>query len=124
MANAAPVFVIAAKNSPASELSREQVARIYLGIPVFIESTKLSGIDYPDETEMHEKFRETILRKNAVQLKQYWTRLIFSGKAKPPEDLSDEKEMVATVRKYPHVIGYVYNKSLTAQVKVIGVFEL
>ena len=57
--------------------------------------------------------------KNAAQLKGYWAKLTFSGKAQPPQVLADSHAAVKKVAENPKYIAYVDKAAVDASVKVV-----
>lgn len=56
---------------------------------------------------LRDQFTREILKKSPSQLRSYWNRQIFSGKAVPPPDLESQEEVIAYVLANKGAIGYV-----------------
>ncbi len=56
---------------------------------------------------LREQFTREVLKKSPSQLRSYWNRQIFSGKAVPPPDLESEEEVIRYVLANKGAIGYV-----------------
>ncbi len=48
-------------------------------------------------TPLAMRFLKNVLNKNASQLKACWSKLVFTGKGKPPEEVSGGAAMVVKV---------------------------
>ena len=68
------------------------------------------------------QFIQGLLNKSEHQLKAYWSRLIFTGKALPPKEISDDAEMKRLVSANPSIIGYIDAASVDDSVKVVKIF--
>ncbi len=66
-----------------------------------------------------EAFHSVITKKNAAKLKAYWSRMVFTGKAQPPKEVSDDAAVIAKVSSDPEAIGYVDSGSVNDSVKVV-----
>jgi ABC-type phosphate transport system substrate-binding protein len=56
---------------------------------------------------LRDQFTREILKKSPSQLRSYWNRQIFSGKAVPPPDLESQDEVITYVLANKGAIGYV-----------------
>ena len=56
---------------------------------------------------LREQFTREVLKKSPSQLRSYWNRQIFSGKAVPPPDLESEDDVIRFVLANKGAIGYV-----------------
>lgn len=68
------------------------------------------------------QFVQGLLNKSESQLKAYWSRLIFTGKALPPKEINGDIEMKRLVGENPSVIGYIDAASIDDSVKVVKIF--
>jgi ABC-type phosphate transport system substrate-binding protein len=68
------------------------------------------------------QFVQGLLNKSENQLKAYWSRLIFTGKALPPKEIDGDTEMKKRVSANPSVIGYIDAASVDDSVKVVKIF--
>lgn len=68
------------------------------------------------------QFVQGLLNKSENQLKAYWSRLIFTGKALPPKEINGDIEMKRLVGENPSVIGYIDAASIDDSVRVVKIF--
>lgn len=64
-------------------------------------------------------FNKGMLGKSASQLKSYWAKLVFTGKATPPKSVANDAEMIALISANPNMIGYIEGAG-DASVKVVA----
>ncbi len=69
-------------------LTSEQVSNIYLG-----KSSDLIGVDLPDGNPLRDVVYQKVTGKDAAQVKAYWAKLVFTGKAQPLKELSSDAEV-------------------------------
>jgi ABC-type phosphate transport system substrate-binding protein len=103
----------------AQSLSQNDIERIYTG-----KSTR-----YPngDEIEAYnlkagsvvDTFNTSLLKRSTAQMNAYWSKLIFTGKGKPLQQVDSEQDMINAIASNPYAIGYVDSSSVTNNVKVI-----
>ena len=119
LANVA-VIVNSANNAAVDEAD---ISRIFLGkVKSFSTGETITLINLDASQATRGEFEEKVLNKSASQVKAYWSKLIFSGKGKPPEELATDKDILAFVAANPGAIGYVAEASLDGSVKVVKVY--
>lgn len=52
-------------------------------------------------------------------MKAYWSKLIFSGKAKPLKELSSDSEVLRWMSSTPNAIAYIDASKVDDSVKVV-----
>lgn len=114
----APVFaqVVAVIVNPknAGALSAEQVSNIFLG-----KSNELVGVDLPDGSAVRDTFYHKVTGKDGAQLKAYWAKLVFTGKAQSLKEFTSDADVKKFVASNPAGIGYIDRASVDGSVKVL-----
>lgn len=102
--------------NPAASVAPTQsdVANIFLG-----KDKSLKGVDQKDWTPTKDKFYSAVASKNELQLKSYWSGLVFTGKGQPLTSVTDDAAVVAKVSAEADAIGYVDKGAVTDKVKVL-----
>lgn len=72
--------------------------------------------------DTREHFNKAVLHKTENQYKAFWSRLVFTGKASPPNELENSDKLRDLVAKNPALIGYIDANSVDDSVKVIATF--
>lgn len=98
----------------ATAVSAEQISNVFLG-----KSNDLIGVDLPDGNAAREAFYHKVTGKDGPQLKAYWAKLVFTGKAQPLKELSSDAEVKKFVAANPTAIGYIDKGSVDGSVKVV-----
>ena len=106
--------------SNADAIDKATISKIFLGKA---KSFPSGGAIIPltQSGAITDEFNTKLLGKSSSQLKAYWAKLVFTGKAKPPKSVSSA-EMLELVRSNPSTIGFVDSSAVTADVKVVGTF--
>jgi len=104
--------IVNPKNSNA--VSAEQISNVFLG-----KSNDLMGVDLPDGNAVRDAFYHKVTGKDGPQLKAYWAKLVFTGKAQPMKELASDAEVKKHVASNPNAIGYIDKGSVDGSVKVI-----
>ena len=118
LASAIPAFaqsvavIVNPKNANAP--SSEQIANIFLG-----KSNDLIGVDLPDGNGLRDAFYQKVTGKDGAQLKAYWAKLVFTGKAQPLKEMASDADVKKFVAGNPNAIGYIDKGAVDGTVKVI-----
>lgn len=117
----AGMVVITSAKSSVKSLSKSDVAALYLG-----KTTSLPGgghaklYDLADANPGREMFYQAATGKSASQVKSVWSRLVFSGRALPPKELSNDAAVVKAVAADPDAIGYVNASAVDGSVQTVS----
>ena len=75
-------------------------------------------------TSYKEEFYKILTNKNTAQLRSYWTRLIFTGKGKPPKQVESQEELAHYMDNSEVIITYLPLKSVQSNMNVLYIFDL
>ena len=116
----AQVVVVVNPKSPLASMTSEQVSAIFLGKSNTLPTgTTATAADQPDTSSIREVFYTKVPGKSPAQVKAAWSRLVFSGKATPPKELSSSEEVKKFVAANPDAIGYIEKSAVDSTVKVV-----
>lgn len=118
----AKFVVIVAVHSPVTTLASNEVADIYLGrLNRLPDGRTVLPVDRAESDAVQEAFYREVLQRNAAQLRAHWSRLVFTGRGKPPRQVRSGPEVVEFVARNPNAIGYVAPALVTSSVRVVRV---
>ena len=121
---AEPISIVVSANSKIQSIEEEDVARLYLGRSSNINGIDVTPIDFKDEVSLAQEFRQKVLKKNPLQYKQYWARVLFTGKGKPPTaNIENPEGMLATIGKNDSMMGYTNQTNLPKDIKIVLVIK-
>lgn len=101
-------------NSAAQPLTKEQLSDLFLG-----KSQGMKLLDQPNSALVKTAFYQKLTGHDLSQVKATWSRLIFTGKAQPPKEVSDAEAVKKAVASDPKAIGYISKSELDPSVKVL-----
>jgi ABC-type phosphate transport system substrate-binding protein len=121
---AGPRLVVHASNSIPS-ITKSKAADLFLKrVTRWDNGRAVVPVDLSEKTPARAMFCKALLGKEVVWVKSYWQKMIFSGRATPPAELSSEAELLDFIRNNADAIGYVgESATLPAGVKVLPVVE-
>lgn len=114
--NAQAGAVVAAANSPASKMDADAVKRAFLG-----RDSSVTVI-YQKGGPTRGTFDQKVLGKSGADLSTYWSRLIFTGKAKAPVEVGSDADVKAKLAANPSAVGYISDDAVDGSVKVLHKF--
>ena len=107
-----PVVVIV--NPAAANLTKEQVSDLFLGkIKIY------KPLDLPNSAPAKAEFYQKVSGHDLSQVKATWARLLFTGQAQPPKELSDAAAVKKAVAADPKAVGYISKSDVDSSVKVV-----
>lgn len=106
-----------------NKLDATDITQLFLGkVSSFPEGGVAIPVALVRGSSTRKQFNELVLHKTENQYKAFWSRLVFTGKASPPNELASSKIVRELVAKNPAIIGYIDANSVDDSVKVIATF--
>lgn len=106
--------------SNSSAVSQTAVERIYLAkVKAFSDGTTVVPLNHEESDPTRVAFDSQAVGKSESQMKSYWAKLLFTGKATPIKQVANDEEMISAVSSTPGAIGYVDSASVDDSVKVV-----
>lgn len=100
-------------------LSKSQVSKLYLGKSKKLPNgTKVKVLENANGSAERQAFHAAVTGKSESQLQAYWSRLVFTGKGKPPKALGSASLIKSQVAANSAAIGYIDEADVDGSVKV------
>lgn len=113
------VVIVSARN-PVASLRADQVADIFLGqIASFPDGREAVALDQRLGAPEREAFYARVAAKNPALLKAHWSKMIFTGRGQPPQEVAGSAAVRRLVADNPGLIGYIDKAALDASVKPV-----
>ncbi len=104
-------------------ITKDDIQKIYLAkTKTFPGGKTANAIDQTEGSKLRVDFLQKVIDKDEAQMKSYWSRLIFTGKAIPPKVVASDTEVKDIVKKDPNAIGFIDVISVDDSVKVVATF--
>jgi ABC-type phosphate transport system substrate-binding protein len=123
------LMVIVNKANPVGSITRAELSSIYLGKRktwATGEAVKPCDLQEPgveEEQSAMGHFSVRYLNKDLSSLKNYWIKMIFSGKGDPPPIYKKVEDVIHFVSENPGSLGYIYSDPVSGPVRVVPVVE-
>ncbi|MDX9885450.1 hypothetical protein [Thauera sp.] len=99
--------VVSARQSDLTELDRESAEQLYLGRGTTLPNGRtVTLVDLP-AGPTRDQFYLQLTRKNPSQIRAYWSRLVFTGRAQPPREAADADDVRRILQSTPGAIAYL-----------------
>ena len=103
----ADIAVVIAKEAAVTELSKQQVADLFLARTSRLPNgEKAFPIELKDNS-LRSTFYQQVTGKSPTQLSSYWATLVFSGKGRPAQGQESVKQLIQVLEERPGSIGYL-----------------
>lgn len=104
-------------------LDASTISKIFLGKSKrFPSGASATPVNQNEGNAIVDQFNQQVLKRNSSQVKAYWSKLLFTGKGKPPVQLASDADVLQKVASDASAIGYVDAASVNDTVKVIAKF--
>jgi hypothetical protein len=122
-ASAENIVVVVNPGSGVESLSRNEVINIFLGgFRRFSSGIMAIPIDLPHSDPVREEYYRRLVGKTPSEINTYWSRLIFSGKTRPPGNAGSFEIARALVLESAGAITYLERGQVSKPLKIV--FEL
>lgn len=112
--------IVIVGNLNAPELSKKLAKQIFLKkIDVLPNGVTATPIDLTDNNDVKWNFYQKIAGKKPAQIHSYWSRAVFSGRGSPPDQVHSVAELKRRLSKDTGAIGYIDEKDVSADMKVL-----
>lgn len=115
----ADIAIIVNKEVVVGKVTQSQITALFLQQSKKINDVYLTPLDLTQRTEIREKFYRKLANKTPLQMKAYWSRLVFTGKGEPPMEFENSEEVLVTVASDENYIGYINVEDVDDTVNVI-----
>lgn len=104
-------------------ISESEIQNLFLGKTAsFGNGTKAKPYNL-GENGVREVFDKQALGRSTSQVQAYWSKLVFTGKGTPPDELAASADAVAAVAKQENAIAYVDSAAVNGSVKVVATYK-
>lgn len=114
------LVVVVNKDNATDKLSKNEVIDIFMGrYLTFPNGDNVQPLDLPSRSEYRNTFYLKLVKQTESKINAYWARLLFSGRAKPPETAKSVADALTQLRESNHTIAYIPESQVTESVKVV-----
>jgi ABC-type phosphate transport system substrate-binding protein len=120
-AHAEVAIIVHPSNS--STFDQATIKKIFLGkAKSFSNGRSAILISASSSDPATDEFNTKVIGKSSSQVKAYWSKILFTGKGTPPQEMDSTQDVVSAVSSNPDAIGYIEAGAATDAVKVVAKF--
>ncbi|GLX78982.1 hypothetical protein tinsulaeT_23220 [Thalassotalea insulae] len=109
--------------SNSSSFDKATIKKIFLGkSKSFSNGRAAILLSATPKDPITEEFNKKVIGKSSNQVNAYWSKMIFTGKGTPPQEMASTSEIIAAISANPDAIGYMDASAATSAVKVVATF--
>lgn len=121
-ARADSLVVVVSDDAPVKSVPASHLVDIYLGrIQTFPDGSRAVPVDQASSSPARRVFYESFLERSLPEVKAHWSKLVFTGRGRPPREVPDGEAMVEFVAENPAAIGYADHRLVDDRVRVLKV---
>lgn len=116
----AEVAVVVSRDTPVDNMPTSQLQNIFLGRTSYLPG-KLRAVplDQTEGNEVRDAFYRDLLGQSPAQVKAHWSKILFTGRGRPPRQVAGDEEVKRLIADTPGMIGYIDAASLDGSVKAL-----
>lgn len=116
----AEVAVVVSRDTPVDSMSTSQLQNIFLGRTSHLPGeVRAVPLDQADGNEVRDAFYRDLLGQSPAQVKAHWSKILFTGRGRPPRQVAGDEEVKRLVAATPGMVGYIDAASLDDSVKAL-----
>lgn len=111
----AELVVVTNPQNPATRLMPTQIPQFFLG-----GSVLFTPLEQAENSAIRSEFYKKVLEKEPSQVRAIWSKIVFTGKGKPPKEFKSSAEVKKAISEDVNAIGYIEASAVDSTVKVIA----
>ncbi len=124
MASDGDIVVTVSNDSRIDSISKRELIDVFMGrFDVLENGERVQPVDYSDNPGLRGSFYERLVGKNQKQINAYWSRLVFSGRAKPPVQVDSVEQSIQFILENPTGLAYLPASRVSEEMKIVLVLE-
>ena len=117
----AEIVVVVNPANPVETLTNKELVDMYMGRSLYFpDGSLIIRLDQDPESEIRKQFYRSLVNKSVADVNAYWAKLLFTGRATPPQTVGGAKGVLQAVENNRNAIGYIDSSELNDSVKVVG----
>lgn len=117
----AEIVVVVNPGNPVQEFSHRELVDMFMGRTLHFPDGSLAlRLDQSPKSQTREDFYRKLVNRSVAEINAYWAKLLFGGRATPPQNVDNAAGVLSTVQNNLNAIGYINREDLTDSVRVVG----
>ena len=117
----ADIVVVVNPQNPVAMLGHRELVDIYMGrTQHFPNGALVLRLDQAPDSAVREAFYRALVNKSVGEVKAYWAKMLFTGRASPPQVVDSSTSVLNAVRENANAIGYLDSADVDGSVRIVG----
>ncbi|WP_438766415.1 hypothetical protein [Kushneria sp. TE3] len=113
----ADIAIVINDASPVHQISHSEAVNIFMGRYRRLPN---NSVALPiDQAPLKARFYRALVQKDVAEINSYWARLVFSGRASPPQQAATLDDVVDIVTHNSNALGYVDAAHMPPHMRVL-----
>lgn len=113
-------MIVNAENT-VNDFNQRQLVDLYMGRDLYFPNGQMAlRLDQSPDSKVRKNFYANLVGKSVAQVNAYWARLLFTGRASPPQVIRNSKDVLEAIRSNSNAVGYIDEKDLEEGVRIIA----
>jgi ABC-type phosphate transport system substrate-binding protein len=109
--------------SNGSIFDKSTIKKIFLGKKKSFSNGRVAILlSSPSISTATEEFNKKVIGKSSNQVNAYWSKMIFTGKGTPPQEMPSIEDIILAIAANPDAIAYIDASAITEAVRVVATF--
>ncbi len=118
------IFALVNVQSKVNSISRGELRILFLKQGELIrDNESYQPLDGPELSEVRDLFYKRVVGNSRIDMKRYWSRMIFTGKSVPPVQAKSEADVEDQIASNQWLIGYSIKKSNNPKIRSLEISE-
>ena len=107
-----------------STFNKKIIKKIFLGKSKSFDNGNIAILLSPKMgSPASDDFNKKVLKKSLPQLNAYWSKMIFTGKGTPPQEMESASDIISAIAGNKDAISFIDTANVTDAVKVVATFK-
>lgn len=116
----ADLVLVVNSESGIESLTQREVVNIYLGRYRRLSTGATAvPVDLSENTGRKAIFYRQLVDKNLAEIDAYWSRLVFSGKTRPPQQVESVEDALEFLANNLNALAYIDRAAVNSQVTIV-----
>lgn len=118
------IVVVTSQNNTIQSIDKKGLIDLYMGkYSAFPNGERATPIDVEEDSNLKETFYRSLVGLPLARVNAYWSRLKFSGRAKPPAVEQTLDDVEQRINNDSSALAYIYESKVTDKMKVVYRFD-
>ncbi|NVJ51826.1 MAG: hypothetical protein HWE11_15650 [Gammaproteobacteria bacterium] len=118
------IVVVTSTDSDFKQATHEEVLDLFMGKKRALSDGRAAfPLDIENENGLKQGFYERLTGLSLARVNAYWSRIKFTGRARPPLSMSSSENAISYLKQNPGSVTYLFSYQLTPELTILYQFN-